>query len=169
MKRIASLLFLLILLLNLVGGYIYFGIRIMQLHDEKRAELKGKDVSELEVITLSLKKFKKALVEEDEMELDNKMYDIARTDIKGDTIIIYCLHDEDEDNLLSLLDSILSNSTKDKKPVPSQIGQLFSAILPGNVYPLACAIEISITHKSSHHNSISQHTTTLDSPPPQQV
>lgn len=121
MNRIAVYIFLLILAANLVGGYLYFGIRIIHLHNEKRAELRKKDVSELEVITLSLKQFKRVLVEDDEMELNDKMYDIARTVIKGDTIVVYCLHDSNEDNLLSLLDSILSNSTKDKKPVPASV------------------------------------------------
>jgi hypothetical protein len=120
-KRPASIVFLLILLLNLLGSYVYFGVRTVQIHKEMRAELREKDESELEKIVLSLKEFKKALVEEDELELNDRMYDIARTEIQGDSIIVYCLHDENEDNLLVLLDSILSNSAKDKKPVPSSL------------------------------------------------
>jgi hypothetical protein len=120
-KRPASITFLLILLLNLVGGYVYFGVRLVQIHKEMRAELRQKDDSELEKIVLPIKEYKKALVEDDEMELNDRMYDIARTEIKGDSIIVYCLHDENEDNLLVLLDSILTNSSNDKKPVPSSL------------------------------------------------
>jgi hypothetical protein len=120
-KQSASISFLLILLLNLMGGYAYFGVRLVQIRKEMRAELREKDDSELEKIILSVEEYKKALVEEDEMELNDRMYDIARTEIQGDTIIVYCLHDGNEDNLLVLLDSILNNAAKDKKSVPSSL------------------------------------------------
>jgi hypothetical protein len=94
---------------------------MVQIRKEMRAELRQKDDSELEKIILSIKEYEKALVEEDEMELNDRMYDIARTEIQGDTIIVYCLHDENEDNLLVLLDSILNNAAKDKKSVPSSL------------------------------------------------
>ncbi len=120
-KRLASIVFLTILLVNLVGAYVYFGVRMVQIRKEMRAELRLKDESELEKIVLTVKEYKKALVEDDEMKLNDKMYDIARTEIRGNKIIVYCLHDENEDNLLVLLDSILSNSSRDKKPVPSAL------------------------------------------------
>ncbi|MBL7872937.1 MAG: hypothetical protein JNM78_15075 [Cyclobacteriaceae bacterium] len=121
MKRLASIIFLLILLLNLVGAYVYFGVRMVQIRKEMRAELRQKDEGELEKIVLTIKEYKEALIEEDEMELNDKMYDISRTKLQDDKIIVYCLHDENEDNLLVLLDSILNNSSKDKKPVPSSL------------------------------------------------
>lgn len=121
MKRLASIVFLAILLLNLIGAYVYFGVRMLQIRKEMRAELREKDDSELEKIVLTDREYKKALVEDDEMEFNGKMYDIARTQIQGDMIVVYCLHDENEDNLLVLLDSILINSSNDKKPVPSSL------------------------------------------------
>jgi hypothetical protein len=127
-KRPASITFLLILLLNLVGGYVYFGVRLVHIRKEMRAELRQKDDSELEKIVLPIKEYKKALVEDDEMELNDRMYDIARTEIQGDTIIVYCLHDENEDNLLVLLDSILNNASNDKKSVPSSLLSFISLI-----------------------------------------
>lgn len=166
MKRFHAYIFLLILAINLVGGYLYFGIRIMHLHEEKRASLRMKDVSELEVITLSLEQFKSVLVEDDEMELNNKMYDIARTEVNDDTIIVYCLHDEDEDNLLSLLDTILSNSTKDKKPVPPQLCKLLAITsdIQISYFPISNSV---IKHATLYQTAISQFDVSIDSPPPQ--
>lgn len=166
MKRVAVYIFLLILATNLVGSYLYFGVRMLQIHDEKRAELKTKDLSELEVITLSIKQFRKALVEDDEMELNNKMYDIARTETKGNSIIVYCLHDVDEDNLLSLLDSILNNSSKDKKPVPPQLSQLL-AITPGTQNFYCSNSTAVISHTTFYQTTIYQFDVAIDSPPPQ--
>ena len=139
---------------------------MMHIHNEKREELKKKDVSELEVITLPLNQFKKARVGDDEIELNDRMYDIARTEVAGEIIIVYCLHDEDEDNLLSLLDSILRNSTKDKKPVPPQLSQLL-AITTGvqnSYYPTSAT---GITHTTFYQTTISQFDVSIDSPPPQ--
>ncbi|MBK7650004.1 MAG: hypothetical protein IPJ20_03565 [Flammeovirgaceae bacterium] len=166
MKRSASYIFLFILLINLVGGYLYFGVRMMKIHDEKRAELRTKDVSELEVITLSLKQFQKVLVEDGEMELNDKMYDIARTDIKSDSIIVYCLHDVDEDNLLSLLDSILSNSSKDKKPVPSSVLGFLSFISLPMRFMQACIEPIKENHNTVYFFSKGSSKALILGPPP---
>lgn len=166
MKRSASYIFLFILLLNLVGGYLYFGVRMMHIHDKKRAELKTKDVSELEVITLSLKEFRKALVGDDEIELDDKMYDIARTEKKGDSIIVYCLHDEDEDNLLSLLDSILSNSSKDKKPVPSSVLGFLSFISLPTGFTSPCPELLKENHSTAYFFSKGSLQVLILGPPP---
>lgn len=166
MKRIAVYIFLIILTLNLMGGYVYFSIRIIKLHDEKRAELKKKNRSELEVIKLSRKQFKKALVEDDEIELDDKMYDIAQTEIKGDTIIVYCLHDTDEDNLLSLLDSILSNSTKDKKPVPSSVLGFLSFLSLPIGFTKTCIEPINQNHSTAYFFSKGSSHSLILGPPP---
>ncbi len=166
MKRSASYIFLFILLINLVGGYLYFGVRMMKIHDEKRAELRTKDVSELEVITLSLKQFQKVLVEDGEMELNDKMYDIARTDIKSDSIIVYCLHDVDEDNLLSLLDSILTNSAKDKKPVPSSALDLLSFISSSMGFTHSCMELVKQNHSTAYFFSKGSSKALILGPPP---
>lgn len=149
MKRLASIVFLLILFLNLVGAYVYFGVRMVQIRKEMRAELRQMDESELDKIILTIKEYKEALVEDDEMELNNRMYDIARTELQGDRIIVYCLHDENEDNLLVLLDSILSNSSKDKKPIPSSLLGFV------NLISLPIHIDNTITEiaKEDHHTA----------------
>ncbi|MFZ5970056.1 MAG: hypothetical protein ACOYXA_00555 [Bacteroidota bacterium] len=124
MKRAAAFFFLSLLLLNIAGAYVYFFVRLQQIKTQMRAELKYKPVEELEVLELTQNAFQQALVGEHEIEVGGKMYDIARVERKGGRVIVYALHDEAEDNLLSLLDAILKNATKDKKPLPSTIGGL---------------------------------------------
>jgi len=62
--------------------------------------------AELERITLPITDYKKYLVEEHELFFNHKLYDVARVEIEGDSIIFYCLHDYKEQQLLASLDVI---------------------------------------------------------------
>lgn len=84
-----------------------------------RAELKRMPLEELTLIRLTKQQFQQARVENDEIELDGKMFDIAQVVVQGNDLLVYCLHDIDEDNLLALANGILKNATHDKKPVPA--------------------------------------------------
>jgi len=128
-------LFLLLLLLaNFAGGYVYFFMRATQIKRDMRELLKNLPDDELERIILTHEEFKTARVEDHEIKVDGKMYDIARIETAGETLHVYCVHDEDEDNLLSFLDAVLNNIQQDKKPVPHSITQ-FSGLhyLPVNI------------------------------------
>ena len=43
-------------------------------------------------------------IEEDEFRIDDEMYDVVRTKAKGDSVYLYCLHDENESRLYTILD-----------------------------------------------------------------
>jgi len=60
----------------------------------------------LQAIVLSKEDAKKYLWDDGkELKIHDKMYDIARSEEKGDEIIFYCVHDEAEGNLFAKLDS----------------------------------------------------------------
>ncbi len=61
---------------------------------------------EFEKITLPLSDYKKYMIEEHELFLHNKLYDVSRVEVEGDSIIFYCVHDEKEQDLLASLDII---------------------------------------------------------------
>ncbi len=61
---------------------------------------------ELEKITLPLSDYKKYLIEEHELFFHDKLYDVSRVEIEGDSIIFYCIHDEKEQQLLASLEII---------------------------------------------------------------
>lgn len=147
MKRPLAIFFLAIFLLNLAGTYFYFGMRLFQIRREMRTELKLKEVSELECIVLTANEYRKVRVGDDEMKWKGKMYDISRTQRRGDQIIVYCLHDENEDNLLVLLNSILKNASKDKKPVPSSLLGFLNLAVPSS-FDIRLA---KFFHKESHY------------------
>lgn len=119
-KRVISFLILSIFLAHFAGFYIYFVVQLQQVRNEMRAKLKELPSEKLELITLSKHEYQLAKVEDHEIKVDGKMYDIARLKEEDGKILVYCLHDEAEDNLLAFLDKILSLPLKDKK-VPSQL------------------------------------------------
>lgn len=62
----------------------------------------------LQAIVLSKEDAKKYMWDEGkELKIQDKMYDIAGSEDKGDEIIFYCVHDEAEGNLFAKLEAFL--------------------------------------------------------------
>lgn len=100
----------------------------MAIRKEMKATLVSLPEEKLERIIISANEFAHVNLEEGEIELNGKMYDIARIKKQGDSYVLFALHDESEDSLLSLLDEMLKRSGNDKKPVPSQLFQFISLL-----------------------------------------
>ena len=132
-----------------------------------KAKLRTLPDEELEILVMRQEDFNKARVEEDEMEVLGKMYDIARIKESGDTVIVYALQDAAEDNLLAFMDEVVKRPQQDKNSPPAQILQfIFLTFLPPAQQPLlfleACAATANTYYVSSNfccHLSI-------ESPPP---
>ncbi|MFM8850478.1 MAG: hypothetical protein ACKOE5_08790 [Cytophagales bacterium] len=121
MKKLFSVGLVSLFLLHFAGVYTYFGVRLMAIRQEMRLLLKATPDEKLELIQLTKSEYQKSLHEEDELELNGKMYDIARVEVKEGIYFVYALHDVAEDNLLGFLNEVLKRSSSDKKPVPSQL------------------------------------------------
>jgi hypothetical protein len=80
--------------------------------------------------------------------------------------LVYALHDEAEDNLLALLNEMVKRSSKDKKPVPSQLIQLLSLqfVIIENKTPTLAGI--SVVHTTPYNSSFSFFVRGIESPPP---
>jgi hypothetical protein len=125
-KRWAVIFFLCLLLIQAAGCYIYFVSRLITIRKEMREQLKYLPEEQLTRFYLTAEEFRKARVEDHEIKISGKMYDIARISEQGNRIMVLALHDEAEDNLFAFLSEIVSRSAKDKKPVPVQIEQLLT-------------------------------------------
>jgi hypothetical protein len=66
-------------------------------------EVISKGETELEKIVLPLSDYKKYLVEDHEIFIHNKLYDIDKYEVSEDSITFYCLHDFEEQQLLASL------------------------------------------------------------------
>jgi hypothetical protein len=60
------------------------------------------------------------------MKWEGKMYDIARVERAGDTVLIYAVHDKDEDGLLNFIGAVVDMARQDTRPTPASVIQFFS-------------------------------------------
>lgn len=91
-----------------------------------KAALKNLPKEKLTALTFTESTLKQARVDEGEIKVKGKMYDIARMEKAGQNIIVYALHDTAEDNLLAFLDEIARRPLEDKQAPPSQLFQLIT-------------------------------------------
>lgn len=126
MKKLLTIFFVGIILTQVVGCYVYFASRLISIRHEMREQLKLLPDEELAKFIFTEAEFRQAKVNDHEIKVDGKMHDIARIESKEGQLYVYAVHDEAEDNLLAFLSEIASRSSKDKKPVPSQLLKLIS-------------------------------------------
>jgi hypothetical protein len=166
MKKLFAIAFVSLFLLHFAGVYTYFGVRLMAIRQEMKEKLRALPDEQLEKIVLSKKDFQKIDVEENEIKVNGKMYDIAKVKENGNQYILYALHDEHEDNLLSLLDEIVKRSSNDKKPVPSQLLQFLSLVFIPSSNNFLFGQTITEKHFSLYANLYSSFRSSIESPPP---
>jgi len=80
-----------------------------------RDQLKLLPSEKLQKIHLTLEEFEKSRVDKHELKIEGRMYDIGRVQIHGDSIIVYALHDESEDSLLTFISFIINEPIHEKE------------------------------------------------------
>ena len=154
--------------MNFSGFYCFFILQLSLNHREMRERIKTLPPEQLEKMTFRVDEFEKVKVDDHEIRVNGKMYDIARVEKTEDLIIVYALHDENEDDLLALLGFFLS-SPVDKKEMPPQIGEFLSLIFIPEECRLSLAIEKRETPFTRYLSSFQNVDTRKDSPPPRTV
>jgi hypothetical protein len=125
-RKFTSLLVLALLVVHLAGFYVYFIVRLGEVRMEMRQKLAGLLDEELDVVKIPRAAFQSIWQDELEMNWNGKMYDIARMESTADYIMVYCLHDEDEDGLLNFLSAVVETSQQDTKKTPGSVIQFLS-------------------------------------------
>jgi hypothetical protein len=128
MKRWMALFLFLLLWVQVAGIYLFFVARLAQVHEESRDRLKEKPLEELERLELTETEYEEARVNDREVKLNGKMYDIGRMEREPGKVILYAEHDVAEDDLLAFVEAIWNNSQQDQKPVPSFVTHLFTSL-----------------------------------------
>jgi len=99
--KLASAFLLILLLLHSYFYNIYYNLRIWQRENEVKESIKQNAYSEsLVVIKLPAKKASANLIDDDEIRYSKILYDVVKREIKGDTLYIYALADNKEDELI---------------------------------------------------------------------
>ena len=89
MSRRITVFILFILLVNLTGFYGYFIFRLNQIHEESRHVLKLLPDSELDHFILTSEEYRKAKVNDHEILIADKMYDVARVKFRHEVVKIF--------------------------------------------------------------------------------
>ncbi|MBM3178008.1 MAG: hypothetical protein FJZ78_08385 [Bacteroidetes bacterium] len=121
----AGFLFLL-MVANLAGFYVYFLFRLEVIHEESRAALFKNTAESFERFDLTRQAYENALVEENEVRLNDRMYDVAKMEFTGDRVILYARHDAAEDDLLLFIQEVIHNASSDDKPAPGTFTSFLS-------------------------------------------
>jgi hypothetical protein len=164
-KRIFSILVLILFLAHFAGFYIYFVVQLKQVRQEMRNQLRTLPTEELELLTFTPEEFQIARVEEKEVKVDGKMYDIARLEKQGNTILVYCLHDIAEDNLLAFLNKILTLPLKDSH-VPNGILHFCSLNYLPTLWGFKVPEVMPTTPFTAYTEMISEYSAVIAAPPP---
>jgi len=113
---------------------------------------KLKHEKNLETIILSKTDAEKYLWDEgSELKIDDKMYDIARQEDRGDEIVYYVIHDEAEGNLFAKLESFFDFKDKAKQTDGRMELQLVKFLSLATLIPVeqnANKIEVFVTSLS---------------------
>ena len=166
MKRIVSIVLLFTLVAHLLGAYVYFAVRLSEIHREVKAKISQLPDEALTRLELSLTEYQTLSAEDGEINHRGKMYDIVRSQIDGDTIILYAWQDEAEDNLLSFLNELVTRTQKDKKPVPGSIVQWASFLfVPEQPLTLPFS-DFLVQHHTLYCLNITSAFFSIESPPP---
>lgn len=128
MKRFSTFVVLLIFSLNFLGFYAYYAFRLVEIRREMKAQLQFLPEEQLNQFVFSSTEYEVVRRGDDEIQVKGRMYDIARMEMREDSVLVLALHDEAEDNLISFIQTIVKRSASDKKPLPSTVMDFFTLV-----------------------------------------
>lgn len=165
-KRCYSLFLLLILGVNTAGFYVYYALELQRIRSAVRDEIKSLPIDQLQYFRFTRTLYDDLRVGDDELKVDGKMYDIAQITFSGDEVVIYALHDEDEDNLLILVSEILSKPIDAKSSIPPEVLHFLSLVFVPETFDFPIAQFCSGKNEVVYNFSISAFHNTIETPPP---
>ena len=123
MKKLAYIAISLILVLQIGGMVLILKLQQCMVQLEMKAALSN-DATRYQTISLSLTDFKQK-INENEILIDGKLYDVSSYSIKGNTIQLLVMSDEKEENILEKIKEFTTGTTK-HSPFPEQMLQLLT-------------------------------------------
>jgi hypothetical protein len=166
-RRFISITLLLLILANFAGAYFYFAFRAWQIKKEMRVVLTSLPDDKLQVLILKNEEFHLARVNEHELKIQGKMFDMARIRIADDRVLVYGVYDEAEDNLLVFIETVLQNLQQDAAGAPGVIAHFCTLpfLLVADSYDFSVCLP-DREHRSLYVIHFSSFAPSVDGPPP---
>jgi hypothetical protein len=117
-----------IMLFNGAGFYVYYALQLYRIKNEMRAALAERPDNELQLLKVTRAQFEEALIEENEIRVEEKTYDIARIKKIGDSLYVYCMHDQAEDDLFSTISKLVADPLKNQNAIPKSVIKFMSLV-----------------------------------------
>jgi hypothetical protein len=166
-KKAFAIAILLIMLMQGIGFYVFYAVQGKLVKIEMRKALKNIPVNKLSVLKLSAKEYQDSRVDEHEVKVNDRMYDIVKLEVHADTVLVYCVHDTKEDKLLALATEIAGKPIRDKHHMLGQIVQFISlAFIPSSFTYTASCVFYKNCVTSLYFFSVQSYLSTVTSPPP---
>lgn len=170
MKKPVAIFILVTLLFNGAGFYVYYALQLKQIRIEMRAALKFIPENKLEVLKLTRTTFTLFKKEENEILFEGEMFDIARVICKNDSVFVYCLRDEKENNLIALLDYFVTTPLQRKNSIPAAIQQFITLSFVVPLNEITFEIATHCTSDLTPYNFNSKiFTASVEGPPPKSI
>jgi hypothetical protein len=135
MKKLISILLALCFLIHFVGYYAYFAGRLNEIHSQVKRTKSKLPENQLTRLLIPVADQNSYYLESDEIEFQGKMYDVVRSARQGNVMVIFAIHDTEEDNLLSFIGAVVSTIDSDQSEVPVGFTAFFNL-----QYISACAL-----------------------------
>ena len=118
-----------LLILVISHGIIQFGMFELFRADYRAeaARIIGAGVPQHRQVVLSFDKNEFSRIEwkdDDEFRFEGKLFDVIRTEIKGDSVYVYCVYDEDDTFLYVVLDNLIEDDKDDPTETDTSGGSL---------------------------------------------
>ncbi|HRW98583.1 MAG TPA: hypothetical protein P5280_03795 [Cyclobacteriaceae bacterium] len=167
MKRTTSILLLAAILVHLIGFYVYFMVRLGQIRSEMRENIALLSPDEMQVFELTPDEYNSARENDHEVKINGRMYDHATPRVENGMVILYAKHDQAEDNLLALLEEVVSTATSDTQKVPTELTIFFDLD-----FIIQCTVPVNYTLAPKERSwlpikKILSEKISVESPPPQ--
>ena len=174
MRKIVTLLFLLIILVQVIGYYFAFRFRQSEIRKEVRVYLKSHTTdNNLTCFHLPLKHGETI---DDRFTWENKnefafggnMYDVIERNVSGSCVILYCLEDKKETELVKRFQETQKNESQQSKNRSASLLQIFGMLfLPAQIDSLS-PTTIVVQRRFIYYSSFTiERAADILTPPPQ--
>jgi hypothetical protein len=169
MKRFFTFLVLLFFSLNFLGFYSYYAFRLVEIRKESKAQLQYLPEHQLSKFIFTQRAYEEVKRGDDEIQVEGRMYDLARLEVHADSVTVFALHDAAEDNLISFLQTVLQRSATDKKPIPATVIQIFGLTYLGSFFEWKSQLKSSEVGHTEYTFSAATFSPQHRTPPPRLV
>lgn len=117
MKNTGFILLLAILFMQTGGGLLIYKIQQYFVHREMEQALNNK-ATRFQQLTLSLSDFQKGKINDHEISIKGKMYDVKSIEIRGNKVELLVINDTREENILEDIKKSINTSNQQNKEHP---------------------------------------------------